>query len=119
MRVLALTAKYEMGDRGSGYYHPPLDDGAGWNYGKYSFTQVYEMDNFLAWIAEYYPDTRAALTGSVGSTEFNNSWAAYGNANDTLFTRIQAEYFCRTKLKPAIDALETSTGVNMNDGQNG
>lgn len=117
VRVLALTAKYEMGDRGSGYYHPPLDDGAGWNYGKYSFTQVYEMDNFLAWIAEYYPDTRAALTGSVGSTEFNNSWAAYGNANDTLFTRIQAEYFCRTKLKPAIDALETSTGVNMNDGQ--
>lgn len=117
VRVLALTAKYEMGDRGSGYYHPPLDDGAGWNYGKYSFTQVYEMYNFLAWIAEYYPDTRAALTGSVGSTAFNDSWAAYGNANDTLFTRIQAEYFCRTKLKPAIDALETSTGVNMNDGK--
>lgn len=117
VRVLALTAKYEMGDRGSGYYHPPLDDGAGWNYGKYSFTQVYEMDNFLAWIAEYYPDTRSALTGSVGSTTFNDSWAAYGNANDQLFTRIQAEYFCRTKLKPAIDALEASTGVDMNDGQ--
>ncbi|MFB5516704.1 phage tail spike protein [Enterococcus gallinarum] len=117
VRVLALTAKYEMGDRGSGYYHPPLDDGAGWNYGKYSFTQVYEMDNFLAWLAQYYPDARAALTGSVGSTEFNNSWAAYGNANDTQFTRIQAEYFCRTKLKPAIEALEASTGVNMNDGQ--
>gem|GEM_PF-470934 len=117
VRVLALTAKYEMGDRGSGYYHPPLDDGAGWNYGKYSFTQVYEMDNFLAWIAEYYPNTRAALTGSVGSTAFNNSWAAYGDVNDQLFTRIQAEYFCRTKLKPAIDALEASTGVDMNDGQ--
>ncbi|MGX7309781.1 phage tail spike protein [Enterococcus casseliflavus] len=117
VRVLALTAKYEMGDRGSGYYHPPLDDGAGWNYGKYSFTQVYEMDNFLAWLAQYYPDARAALTGSVGSTEFNNSWAAYGQANDTQFTRIQAEYFCRTKLKPAIEALEASTGVNMNDGQ--
>lgn len=117
VRVLALTAKYEMGDRGSGYYHPPLDDGAGWNYGKYSFTQVYEMDNFLAWLAKYYPDARSALVGSVGSNEFNNSWAAYGNANDKQFTRMQAEYFCRTKLKPAIEGLKSSTGVDFNDGQ--
>ena len=117
VRVLALTAKYEMGDRGSGYYHPPLDDGAGWNYGKYSFTQVYEMDNFLAWLAKYYPDARSALVGSVGSTEFNNSWSAYGNANDKQFTRMQAEYFCRTKLKPAIEGLKASTGVDFNDGQ--
>ncbi len=117
VRVLALTAKYEMGDRSSGYYHPPLDDGAGWNYGKYSFTQVYEMDNFLAWLAKYYPDARSALVGSVGSTEFNNSWAAYGNANDKQFTRMQAEYFCRTKLKPAIEGLKASTGVDFNDGQ--
>lgn len=117
VRVLALTAKYEMGDRSSGYYHPPLDDGAGWNYGKYSFTQVYEMDNFLAWLGKYYPDARSALVGSVGSTEFNNSWAAYGNANDKQFTRMQAEYFCRTKLKPAIEGLKASTGVDFNDGQ--
>ncbi|WP_438845427.1 phage tail spike protein [Enterococcus sp. AZ091] len=117
VRVLALTAKYEMGDRSSGYYHPPLDDGAGWNYGKYSFTQVYEMDNFLAWLAKYYPDARSSLVGSVGSTEFNNSWAAYGNANDKQFTRMQAEYFCRTKLKPAIEGLKASTGVDFNDGQ--
>lgn len=117
VRVMALTAKYEMGDRSSGYYHPPLDDGAGWNYGKYSFTQVYEMDNFLAWLAKYYPDARSALVGSVGSTEFNNSWSAYGNANDKQFTRMQAEYFCRTKLKPAIEGLKASTGVDFNDGQ--
>lgn len=116
VKVLALTAKYEMGDRGSGYYHPPLNDGAGWNYGKYSFTQAYEMDNFLGWLADNYPATRSELHGAVGSTEFNNSWEAYGNANDELFTGLQAEYFCRKKLKPMIDYLKSNTGVDFNDG---
>ncbi|WP_430596465.1 phage tail spike protein [Enterococcus sp. DIV0210g] len=116
VRVLALTAKYEMGDRSSGYYHEPLNDGAGWNYGKYSFTQAYEMDNFLSWLADNYPETRSALQGEVGSTEFNNSWEAYGNANDELFTGLQAEYFCRKKLKPMIDYLKSNTSVDFNDG---
>lgn len=116
VRVLALTAKYEMGDRSSGYYHPPLNDGAGWNYGKYSFTQAYEMDNFLSWLADNYPATRSALHGAVGTTEFNNSWEAYGNANDELFTGLQAEYFCRKKLKPMIDYLKSNTSVDFNDG---
>lgn len=116
VRVLALTAKYEMGDRSSGYYHEPLDDGAGWNYGKYSFTQVYEMTPFLAWLATNYPSIRNSLVGSVGTSEFNNSWAAYGAANETLFTGVQAEYFCRQKLKPMIEYLKSNTGVDLNDG---
>lgn len=116
VKVLALTAKYEMGDRNSGYYHPPLNDGAGWNYGKYSFTQAYEMTPFLAWLGENYPSIRSALVGSVGSDQFNNSWAAYGNAHDDLFTGVQAEYFCRKKLQPMIKYLKTNTGVDMNNG---
>lgn len=116
VKVLALTAKYEMGDRSSGYYHEPLDDGAGWNYGKYSFTQAYEMTPFLAWLATNYPSIRSALVGSVGTAEFNNSWAAYGAANETLFTGVQAEYFCRQKLKPMIEYLKSNTGVDLNDG---
>lgn len=116
VKVLALTAKYEMGDRSSGYYHEPLDDGAGWNYGKYSFTQVYEMTPFLDWLATNYPSIRNALVGSVGTAEFNNSWAAYGAANETLFTGVQAEYFCRQKLKPMIEYLKSNTGVDLNDG---
>lgn len=116
VRVLALTAKYEMGDRSSGYYHEPLNDGAGWNYGKYSFTQAYEMTPFLAWLATNYPSIRSALVGSVGTAEFNNSWAAYGAANETLFTGVQAEYFCRQKLKPMIEYLKSNTGVDLNDG---
>lgn len=116
VKVLELTAKYEMGDRNSGYYHPPLNDGAGWNYGKYSFTEAYEMTPFLAWLGENYPSIRSALVGSVGSDQFNDSWSAYGAANDALFTGVQAEYFCRKKLKPMIDYLKTNTGVDMNDG---
>lgn len=116
VKVLALTAKYEMGDRSSGYYHEPLNDGAGWNYGKYSFTQAYEMTPFLAWLATNYPSIRSALVGSVGTSEFNNSWAAFGAANETLFTGVQAEYFCRQKLKPMIEHLKSSTGVDLNDG---
>lgn len=116
VRVLALTAKYEMGDRSSGYYHEPLNDGAGWNYGKYSFTQAYEMTPFLAWLATNYPSIRSALIGSVGTAEFNNSWAAYGAANESLFTGVQAEYFCRQKLKPMIEYLKSNTGVDLNDG---
>ena len=116
VKVLALTAKYEMGDRSSGYYHEPLNDGAGWNYGKYSFTQAYEMTPFLAWLASNYPSIRSALVGSVGTSEFNNSWAAYGAANETLFTGVQAEYFCRQKLKPMIEYLKSNTGVDLNDG---
>lgn len=116
VKVLALTAKYEMGDRSSGYYHEPLNDGAGWNYGKYSFTQAYEMTPFLAWLATNYPSIRSALVGSVGTSEFNNSWATFGAANETLFTGVQAEYFCRQKLKPMIEHLKSSTGVDLNDG---
>lgn len=116
VKVLALTAKYEMGDRSSGYYHEPLNDGAGWNYGKYSFTQAYEMTPFLAWLATNYPSIRSALVGSVGTSEFNNSWAAYGAANETLFTGVQAEYFCRQKLKPMIEYLKSNAGVDLNDG---
>ena len=116
VKVLALTAKYEMGDRNSGYYHPPLNDGAGWNYGKYSFTEVYEMTPFLAWLASNYPSIRSALVGSVGSDQFNSSWAAYGAAHDDLFTGVQAEYFCRQKLKPMIEYLKSNTGVDLNDG---
>lgn len=116
VKVLALTAKYEMGDRSSGYYHEPLDDGAGWNYGKYSFTQAYEMTPFLAWLASNYPSIRSALVGSVGTSEFNTSWAAYGAANENLFTGVQAEYFCRQKLKPMIEYLKSNTGLDLNDG---
>lgn len=116
VKVLALTAKYEMGDRSSGYYHEPLNDGAGWNYGKYSFTQAYEMTPFLAWLATNYPSIRSALVGSVGTSEFNNSWATFGAANETLFTGVQAEYFCRQKLKPMIEYLKSNAGVDLNDG---
>lgn len=115
-KVLALMAKYEMGNRNSGYYHEPLNDGAGWNYGKYSFTQAYEMDNFLSWLSANYPTIRSQLTGAVGSSEFNSNWAAVGQADDAKFTEIQAEYFCTQKLKPQIAAVKSSTGVDFNDG---
>lgn len=117
VKALATTAKYEMGDRNSGYYHPPLNDGAGWNYGKYSFTEKYEMSPFLAWLAKNYPNTRSQLHGTVGTDEFNQSWAAYGNANDELFTMLQAEYFCRTKLKPMIDMFKSKLGFDFNNGR--
>lgn len=116
VKVLELTAKYEMGNQNSGYYHPPLDDGAGWNYGKYSFTQVYEMDGFLSWLATNYPAIRSQLVGAVGTTEFNTSWAAFGASYDEQFTQVQAEYFCRLKLKPKIESVLAGTGVNFNDG---
>lgn len=116
VRVLELTAKYEMGNQNSGYYHEPLNDGAGWNYGKYSFTQVYEMDGFLSWLGKNYPAIRSQLTGAVGSTEFNNSWSAFGANHDEQFTQVQAEYFCRLKLKPKIESVLAGTGVNFNDG---
>lgn len=116
-RVFNDTWQYEMGKSGPGEVADPLDDGAGYNYGIASFTQKWNMDSLLDYLADEYPDLRAKLSGSVGSSEFNNSWRALGDSDEQRFFDAQLKFLLNSKLDPALDKIKNNTDVDLNNGK--
>lgn len=121
VEIFRDMAKYEMGDANSGKVAGSLGDGAGKNYGKYSFTQKYEIapadgGGFVPWLKKHYPDLGKELTAAPASAEFDAQWQALGAKKDKEFTEAQALYVL-LKLEGVVKMVKDSTGVDLNNGQ--
>lgn len=121
VKVFEDMAKEEMGDQNSGHVSVPLNDGAGKNYGKYSFTQLYEIappngNGFIPWLKKNYPDLAKDLTAVPASVEFDAQWRALGAKKDKEFTEAQAMYLLG-KVRTYADLLKKETGVDINNGE--
>lgn len=116
LKVFEVTAKYESNNRNPGAVLGELDDGAGMNYGTYSLTQNHTMKPYLDFLATYYPDLRAKLSGDIGSDEFNESWKQLGQTDTDVFKQSQAQFIFEKYSIPTIEKLNAETGVNLLDG---
>lgn len=121
VQVFKDMAVEEMGNQNSGHVSAPLADGAGKNYGKYSFTQVYEIapaggGGFIPWLKKNFPDLAKKLNATPASAEFDAQWRALGASNDKEFTEAQALY-CVEKFNGYASTLKRATGVDINSGK--
>jgi hypothetical protein len=110
--------KEEMGKKGPGYFHAPLDDGAGKNYGMFSFTQKYDMKNVVAFMKANYPGLYSKLKMPICSTAFDKSWTKLGVTNRKKFKECQIDYALRKMwLNGVVANIKKHTGVNLNNGK--
>lgn len=116
-KALVLTSKYEMGNPNPGVVKPALSDGAGKNYGKYSFTQKWIMPVFVPWLKKNHADLGKTLTATVGSSAFDAQWQALGKSKESALTEAQAEYLLIVQLKPVIKKIKNYSGVDLNNGK--
>lgn len=117
MRVFNDTWIEEMGKKGPGYIAPPLNDGAGKNYGAASFTQKYNITGFTNWLKKNHPELGNKLKGSPASSEYDSSWKALGSSDEKAFLNSQIEYTFINKLEPALNTIKSKTGVDLNNGK--
>ena len=117
-RVIYQMWKNEMGLKGPGYMHAPLDDGAGKNYGMFSFTQKYDLNNLVPWIKKNYPTLGAKLKGKVGSLEFDKSWVELGKTDKALFKEAQIQYMLKEKwMGNVVKNTKKYVGIDLNSGK--
>ena len=117
-RVIQSMWKEEMGKKSPGYFHAPLDDGAGKNYGMFSFTQKYDMKNLVKFMKDNYPGLFAKLDMPVCSSAFDKSWIKLGITNRKKFKECQINYALQKMWMSGVVAnIKKNTGVNLNNGK--
>ena len=117
MRVFNDTWQFEMGGKGPGTIAPPLNDGAGKNYGTVSLTQKWNMQSFRDWLKQRYPNLEKKLVGTTCSEEFDASWRQLGETDYDEFLKAQVEFTFEDKVIPNIEKIKEVTGVDLNNGQ--
>ena len=116
-RVIQSMWKEEMGKKSPGYIAPPLNDGAGKNYGMFSFTQRYDMKNVVAFMKSKYPKLYAKLKMPICSSAFDKSWKRLAVTNPKTFKNCQIEYALNKMwLQGAVANFKKHTGINLNNG---
>lgn len=115
VKLFKPIAIEEMGDMSSGRVAVPLNDGAGYNYGKYSFTDVYTAGSLMEFCKKYYPRAYKEIGPFSPTTAWRNKFEAFGKANEDYFTKAQAVYMYVYSTVPAFNKYKES-GVDLNDG---
>lgn len=111
-----LSAKFESG--GAGISAIGYDRTGGTSYGKYQIaSRVGSMKSFLNFLDSEAPDLskrlRAAGPANTGSRSggMPNEWRAIAKEQPERFERLQETFILETHYKPALSAIEKSTGV--------
>ena len=116
-RVIQSMWKEEMGKKSPGYIAPPLNDGAGKNYGMFSFTQRYDMKNVVAFMKAEYPKLFVKLAMPVCSAAFDKSWRKLAVTNPKAFKKCQIEYALKKMwLQGVVANFKKHTGIDLNNG---
>ena len=115
VRIFKPIAVEEMGDMSSGRVAVPLNDGAGYNYGKYSFTDGYTAGDLMEFCKQYYPRAYKAIGDFSPTNAWRSKFEAFGKANEDYFTKAQAVY-TYTHSTNAVFVKYKSLGVDLNDG---
>ena len=107
-----------MGHGSPGKIGKPLKDGAGKNYGMFSFTEKHVMKPFMSWMKKKYPDLAATMDAEVCSSKFDQQWKAAGEKNKDAMIAAQVDYvFKRDWMKGIVPNFKKHTGINLNDGR--
>lgn len=129
MALLEDMWNFEMGGAKAGTVAGDLGDGAGFNYGAFSFTQNYTMNSLLDYMGKVSDGLRSKLTAPMGSAEFNNQWKQLGGhtppydgsapvtgTNEQEMLDIQAGWMVNNFLPGQLELLKNATGIDLNDG---
>lgn len=116
-RILNAMKSGETGDSGPGFYfNMNGKDGTTWNYGIASFTKEYAMDGLMSFLKSRYPELANKLVGAVGSTEFNNSWAALGQSDTQAFGDAQMQYLLEHNIVEPANKVKENFGADLLNG---
>lgn len=112
-----LSARFESG--GDGIAAIGYDSTGGTSYGKFQIaSKVGSMKNFLSYLDKEAPDLSARLRkagpANTGSRRGSmpNEWRAIAKEQPERFERLQEGFIHETHYKPALNAIEKSTGIN-------
>lgn len=112
-----LSARFESG--GDGIAAIGYDSTGGTSYGKYQIaSRVGSMKNFLEFLDREAPDIskrlRRAGPANTGGRRggMPNEWRAIAKEQPERFERLQEAFIHETHYKPALSAIEKSTGLN-------
>lgn len=112
-----LSAKFESG--GEGISAIGYDSAGGTSYGKYQIaSRVGSMKNFLTFLDSEAPDLakrlRNAGPANTGSRRgaMPDEWRAIAREQPERFEKLQEHFIHQSHYKPALDAIERSTGID-------
>lgn len=112
-----LSARFESG--GDGIAAIGYDSTGGTSYGKYQIaSRVGSMKSFLEFLDSEAPDLskrlRKAGPANTGSRRgaMPNEWRAIAKEQPERFERLQEAFIHASHYKPALDAIEKSTGID-------
>lgn len=112
-----LSARFESG--GDGIAAIGYDSTGGTSYGKYQIaSRVGSMNNFLQFLDKEAPDLsrrlRKAGPANTGSRRggMPNEWRAIAKEQPERFERLQESFIHESHYKPALEAIEKSTGID-------
>lgn len=112
-----LSAKFESG--GDGIAAIGYDSTGGTSYGKYQIaSKVGSMKSFLAFLDSEAPDIsrrlRSAGPANTGSRRgaMPDEWRAIAKEQPERFEKLQEHFIHQSHYKPALDAIEKSTGID-------
>lgn len=102
----SVSAKYEAS--GPGVISSGAGDGGGKSYGSYQLaSKKGSVNSFLNWLESNGNSNYAkALTGAVGSDEFDNNWKALAAKDPEGFAKVQKQYIKTQYYDPAAQRLK-------------
>lgn len=102
----SVSAKYEAS--GPGVISSGAGDGGGKSYGSYQLaSKKGSVNSFLNWLESNGNSNYAkALTGAVGSDEFDNNWKTLAAKDPEGFAKVQKQYIKTQYYDPAAQRLK-------------
>lgn len=111
-RLGALSERYECGDRGPGAVSTGQNDPGGVSYGLYQLSS--RTGTCAAFMAAEGRRWRARFADRMpGSEAFSQLWQDIAAEEPDAFAEAQRAFIERTHYRPAIEAVKTATGFDL------
>jgi hypothetical protein len=111
-RLGLLSEKYESGGRGPGTVSGGQGDPGGVSYGLYQLAS--RTGTVAAFLGAEGRAWAADLRDSPGSAAFSQAWKAIAAREGEAFAEAQHAFIERTHYRPAISAVRSATGLDLN-----
>lgn len=116
-RLGSLSEVYESGNRGPGTVSGGTNDPGGVSYGVYQLSsRAGTLSAFMRNEGARWANEFVGLT--PGSRAFSNRWQSAASREPQAFREAQHAFIERTHYQPAVDTVQTRTGLDLNTRHN-
>lgn len=115
----SLSAKYEVGNRGSATVSTGIGDAGGASYGSYQMTSKPNggtVARFINQLDSFFKDKFQGLI--PGSTIFTNTWKSLVANNPIDFKKLEHDFIKKTHYDVLVSKIFNETGIDINKHSN-